>query len=230
MKTYIYHQLDWPNFIWDAEVILPLLSNARLLQGKIIGRMEALGFDLRNEAVLETLTLDALKTSEIEGHILDSDQVRSSIARRLGMDISGLITSDRDVDGLVDMMFDAVQQANNPLSEDRLFNWHTSLFPSGRSGMYKIKTGIWRDDSNGPMQVVSGALGNEKVHYQAPNAKELNTMMSVFLDWFNANEKPDFVLIADSQDRDRFLQLYSYRFSVRLRIALAILYEEIHGH
>ncbi|HRD40155.1 MAG TPA: DUF4172 domain-containing protein, partial [Bacteroidia bacterium] len=130
---------------------------------------------------LQTLTMDVLKSTEIEGEILNSDQVRSSIARRLGMDIAGLVPADRDVEGVVEMMLDATQKYDKPLTKERLFAWHASLFPSGRSGMHKIKTGAWRDNDLGPMQVVSGALGKEKVHYEAPDAKRLNKEMTLFL-------------------------------------------------
>ncbi|HUW06737.1 MAG TPA: Fic family protein [Williamwhitmania sp.] len=187
MKVYIYENEDWPNFKWDSELLLPLLGKVRNHQGKLIGKMESLGFELKNEAVLDTLTLDVIKSSEIEGELLNPEQVRSSIARKLGMNIAGLVPSDREVDGVVEMMLDATQSFNQPLTKERLFNWHCSLFPSGRSGMYKIIVGNWRDDSTGPMQVVSGALGKEKVHYQAPSATNLGKEMNSFLEWVNSN-------------------------------------------
>ena len=196
MKVYIYQKDGWPNFYWDNERLLPLLGKVRNLQGKLVGKMESLGFELRSEAVLETLTLDVLKTTEIEGEILNPKQVRSSIARRLGMDVSGLIPSDRDVDGVVDMMIDATQNFDKPLTKVRLFNWHFALFPTERSGMNKIIVGNWRDDSTGPMQVVSGALGKEKVHYQAPDASEIENEMNQFLIWFNDNDNQDPVMKA----------------------------------
>ena len=196
MKIYIYDNNDWPSFKWDSELLLPLLGKVRNQQGKLIGKMESLGFELRNEAVLDTLTLDVLKSSEIEGELLSPEQVRSSIARRLGMNIAGLVPSDRDVDGVVEMMLDATQNFNKPLSKDRLFGWHCSLFPSGRSGMYKIIVGNWRDDSTGPMQVVSGALGKEKVHFQAPGALELEKEMNLFFEWINKNNTYDPVVKA----------------------------------
>ena len=196
MKTYIYQQKDWPNFNWDNEAIISLLSQVRHLQGKMIGKMENLGFELRNEAVLETLTLDVIKTSEIEGQILNPEQVRSSLARRLGLDISGLVASDRHIDGIVEMMLDATQNFNNLLTIERLFDWHAALFPTGRSGMYKIIVGNLRDDSTGPMQVVSGAMGKEKIHYQAPEAKQLKREMSLFLKWFNKEDQTDLVIKA----------------------------------
>ena len=181
MKIYIYQHSDWPNFNWDSKGIIVLLAQVRHLQGKLIGKMEALGFKLRNEAVLETLTLEVIKSSEIEGQILNLDQVRSSIARRLGMDIPGLVPADRNVDGIVEMMLDATQNFNKSMTVDRLFGWHSALFPSGRSGMYKIIIGKWRDDSTGPMQVVSGAMGKEKIHYQAPSASDIKKEMKMLL-------------------------------------------------
>ena len=196
MKTYIYQHKGWPHFTWDNASLLKVLGEVRNMQGKLMGKMEALGFDLKNEAILETLTLDILKSTEIEGEKLNPEQVRSSIARRLGMDISGLIPSDRNVDGIVETMLDATQHFDKPLTNDRLFGWHSSLFPAGRSGMYKIITGKWRDDSTGPMQVVSGAMGREKVHYQAPEAKEIPREMKTYINWFNSKEKSDPVIKA----------------------------------
>jgi Fic family protein len=194
MKAYIYQQPDWPHFKWDSNAIIQPLAAVRHLQGKLTGKMEALGFKLRNEAVLETLTTEVTKTSEIEGHILDLGQVRSSIARRLGIEVSGLVPSDRNVDGIVEMMLDATQNFEKPMTADRLFGWHLALFPSGWSGMYKIVVGNWRDDSTGPMQVVSGALGKEKVHYQAPPVGDINKEMNTFLNWFNKGPKEDLIL------------------------------------
>jgi Fic family protein len=158
--------------------------------------MESLGFDLRNEAMLDTLTLDVLKSSEIEGELLNPDQVRSSIARRLGMEIAGSIDSDRDVDGVVEMMLDATQNCFESLTSERLFNWHAALFPTGRSGMHEIRVADWRKDTTGPMQVVSGALGKEKVHFQAPDSDLIENEMLLFLDWFNNFDKIDLVIKA----------------------------------
>jgi len=158
--------------------------------------MEALGFTLRQEAILQTLTADVTKSSEIEGEKLDADQVRSSIARRLGMDIGALKPADRNVEGIVEMMLDATRHYEQPLTDERLFAWHASLFPTGRSGMNKIRAGAWRDDSTGPMEVVSGPVGKEHVHYRAPPAKRLDGEMQGFLDWFNANAGIDPVLKA----------------------------------
>ena len=191
------HQLDiWPKLTWDHERITSLLGPVRNRQGRLIGRMEALGFPSRSEALLQTLTLDVLKSSEIEGEILDPKQVRSSIARRLGMNIGGLVPSDRHVDGVVEMMMDATQNFDKPLTKDRLFGWHASLFPTGRSGMHKITVGAWRDDSYGPMRVVSGAAGRERVHFEAPEADRLNGEMKNFLSWFNGSMDMDPVLKA----------------------------------
>ncbi|MCU4177057.1 Fic family protein [Carboxylicivirga sp. N1Y90] len=196
MKAFI-HQLDnWPEFSWSNDDILNLLSEARNLQGRLIGKMQTLGFDLRNEALLDTLTLDVLKSSEIEGEFLNPDQVRSSIARRLGMVIAGSVESDRNVEGVVEMMLDATQNCFKPLTAERLFDWHAALFPTGRSGMYKITVADWRKDTTGPMQVVSGAMGKEKVHFQAPDSEIIESEMSHFLDWFNGNTTIDLVIKA----------------------------------
>jgi Fic family protein len=196
MKIYLYQQPDWPNFTWDNNAIITLLAQVRHLQGKVIGKMESLGFELRSEAVLEILTLDVLKSTEIEGQILNPEQVRSSIARHLGMEISGLVSSDRNVDGVVEMMLDATQHYERPLTVERLFVWHSALFPTGRSGLYSIIVGNWRDDSTGPMQVVSGAMGKEKVHYQAPPAKDLEKEIYSFITWYNNEGNHDLILKA----------------------------------
>lgn len=194
--TYIHERRDRPKFRWDSDGLSDQLAAVRHRQGRLIGRMEALGFPLRLEAVLETLTQDVLKSSEIEGAILDREQVRSSIARRLGLDIGGLKPADRDVEGVVEMMLDATQHHDRPLTEERLFGWHASLFPSGRSGMRRIAVGAWRDDRTGPMQVVSGPVGRERVHYQAPPAARLDREMKGFLAWFNGDGAIDPVLKA----------------------------------
>ncbi len=196
MSRYIHQHKDWPNFTWEDEELLSSLGTARHMQGRLMGKMESLGFVLRQEALLETLTQDVLKSTEIEGEFLDPGQVRSSIARRLGMDISGLIPSDRNVDGVVEMTLDATQQFEKPLTFERLFGWHAALFPTGRSGMYRITVGDWRKDETGPMQVVSGAMGRERVHFQAPEATLLEKEMKVFVDWFNREEKLDSVIKA----------------------------------
>lgn len=196
MKVYIHQQDDWPNFKWNTDEFIGLLSEARNLQGRLFGKMESLGFDLRNEAFLDTLTLDVLKSSEIEGEFLNSDQVRSSIARKLGMEIAGSVESDRDVDGVVEMMLDATQNCFKPLTKERLFDWHAALFPTVRSGMTKITVADWRKDTTGPMQVVSEAMGKEKVHFQAPDSLRVDNEMNMFLDWFNNNIENDLVLKA----------------------------------
>lgn len=191
MPTFIHQIEDWPQFYWDERTISPLLAAVSRRQGRLVGRMEAMGFELRDEAVLETLTEEVHKSSEIEGEVLDKDQVRSSIARRLGINIGGLVPSDRNVDGVVEMMIDATQNFAATLSEDRLYGWHSALFPTGRSGLTKITVGAWRDDDGGPMQVVSGAIGKERVHFQAPAASLLTTEMSAFLEWFEAKQAID---------------------------------------
>ena len=193
---YIYNNQNWPIFEWNSEKLLPLLSYVRNRQGKLIGKMGALGFELQNEANLEILTIEIIKSTEIEGEFLDREQVRSSIARRLGLDISGLVYSERNVDGIVDLLLDATRDYDKELNKERIFSWHAALFPTGQSGMYKIITGNWRDDSTGPMQVVSGALGKEKVHYQAPPAVQLENEMRIFFDWFNLEQNIDSVLKA----------------------------------
>jgi Fic family protein len=194
--TYIHEQDGWPAFRWSDEQLAQRLAAVRHRQGRLIGRMEALGFALREEAVLQTLTEDVLKSSEIEGELLDKEQVRSSIARRLGMEIGGLVPADRDVEGVVEMMLDATQNYAHPLNAERLFGWHAALFPTGRSGMGKIIVGAWRDDSTGPMQVVSGAIGREKVHYEAPAASDIDREMQAFLAWFEKDAGLDPVLKA----------------------------------
>ncbi len=195
MKVFIHQKDNWPEFTWNTNHFLSLLSEVRNLQGRLIGKMETLGFNLRNEALLDTLTLDVLKSSEIEGEFLNSDQVRSSIARKLGMEIAGAVESDRNVEGVVEMMLDATQNCYNPLTAERLFDWHAALFPTGRSGMKKITVADWRKDTKGTMQVVSGALGKEIVHSQAPDSELLELEMTRFLDWFN-NYTMDWVVKA----------------------------------
>lgn len=196
MSMYIYERHDWPRFRWNQEKLAGRLAAVRHRQGRLIGRMETLGFRVRAEAILQTLTLDVLKSSEIEGEILDREQVRSSIARRLGIDIGALATVSRNVDGIVEMMLDATQNYNQPLTRERLFSWHASLFPTGYSGMRKIKVGVWRDDAKGPMQVVSGPIDRERVHFEAPAAGLLEKEMKAFLDWFNGDDDTDLVLRA----------------------------------
>lgn len=193
---YIHERDNWPTFRWDNERLTALLTSVRYRQGRLIGRMEALGFELRAEAVLHALTEDVVKSSEIEGEILDREQVRSSIARRLGMDIGALMPADRNVEGVVEMMLDAVRNYSDSLTDERLFAWYASLFPTGRSGMTKITVGAFRTDRSGPMQVVSGPIGRERVHYQAPDATRLEREMNAFLAWFNRDDPDDSVLKA----------------------------------
>ncbi len=193
---YIHELQDWPRLHWNREQLAEPLAAVRHQQGRLIGHMEALGFNLRQEAVLQTLTVDVLKSSEIEGEKLDAEQVRSSIARRLGMDVGGLKPADRNVEGIVEMMLDATRHYDQPLTAERLFAWHASLFPTGRSGMTKIRAGAWRDDSAGPMVVVSGPVGKEHVHFQAPPAKSLDREMRAFLKAFNAKIDIDPVMKA----------------------------------
>jgi Fic family protein len=196
LAQYIHQLPNWPEFQWNQPALADLLAAVRHRQGRLVGRMESLGFPLRSEALLQTLTQDVLKSSEIEGEILDQDQVRSSIARRLGIDIGGLTPADRNVEGIVEMTLDATQKYKEPLTDERLFAWHAAMFPTGRSGMTKITVGAWRDDKSGPMQVVSGPIGREKVHYEAPSAGKLDDEMKSFLDWFGSGESIDPVLKA----------------------------------
>lgn len=172
------------------------LAAVRHRQGRLVGRMEALGLSLRSEAVLETLTSEAVTSGAIEGEVLDREQVRSSLARRLGLDIGALAPADRHIEGVVEMMLDATQRYADPLSEERLCSWHAALFPTGRSGMTRITTGAWRTDRTGPMQVVSGPVGRERVHFQAPDAGRLPAETGAFIEWYNAEQSVDPVLKA----------------------------------
>ena len=196
MTTYIHALADWPKFHWSHETLASRLAAVRHHQGRLIGRMEGLGFQLRAEAVLQSLTEEILKSNEIEGEVLDREQVRSSIARRLGMDIGALAPVDRNVEGVVEMMLDATQNYAALLTKARLFDWHAALFPTGRSGMTKIRVGAWRDGKSGPMQVVSGPVGRERVHYEAPAAPLVEREMRAFLAWFNDRDSVDPVLRA----------------------------------
>ena len=193
---YIHDLGDWPNFFWDKEKLANPLIEVRHRQGRLLGRMESLGFQRRAEAVLKTLTEDVLKTSEIEGEILDKDQVRSSIARRLGIDAAATPQADRGVEGVVEMMLDATQNYAEPVTSERLCSWHRALFPAGRSGMHRITVGAWRTSEADPMQVVSGSMGRERVHYEAPSANRLPEEMRAFLGWFNGIDPLDGVLRA----------------------------------
>lgn len=182
--TYIHQDPDWPRFTWNVELLTGPLADIRHRQGRLIGRMESLGLPFRDQANLTVLTDDIIKTSDIEGEVLDKDQIRSSIARRLGLEVAGLVPSERAVDGIVEMMLDATQGYARPLTIERLCGWHSALFPGGYSGLNRIRTGAWRDDSAGPMQVVSGALGRERIHFEAPVASRIPLEMSCFLSWF----------------------------------------------
>ena len=193
---YIYEHSEWPIFIWSDKLIINQLAQVKYLQGRLLGRMESFGFNLQEQANHEILTQDVLKTSEIEGEVLNDWQVRSSIARKLGLDISGMVTSDRHVDGVVEMMLDATGNYNEALTKEILFDWHSALFPTGRSGIRKIIAGGWRKDTKGPMQVVSGTPGKENIHFEAPPAAVLEKQMAEFLCWFNQKSKVDLVLKA----------------------------------
>ena len=191
------HQLNaWPAFTWQHDAIGKPLASVRHKQGHLLGKLEGLGFQFREQASLENLTQDVTKSSEIEGEKLSADQVRSSIARKLGIKQAGLVVAGRDVEGVVEMMLDATQKNNQPLTDKRLFGWHASLFPTGRSGMQTIKVGTWRDEESGSMEVVSGAMGKEKIHFVAPEASRLKNEMKIFIKWFNSDEDLDPVLKA----------------------------------
>jgi Fic family protein len=191
MSNYIYDLPDWPRFRWNQEAIAPRLATVRHKQDRLVGRMQAVGFPLRKEAELRTLTLEVLKSSEIEGEILNKEQVRSSVARRLGEDIGALTPEDRKVEGVVEMVLDATRNYDKPLTRERLFGWHASLFPTGYSGLRKIKAGAWRD---GPVDVLSGPIGHERVHFEGPPADRIEREMTAFLDWFNGDDGTDLVL------------------------------------
>jgi Fic family protein len=190
---YIYEHKDWPAFIWDADAISTILGSVRYRQGIILGQMQVLGFRLQEETMLKTLTMDVIKSSEIEGEPLNPEQVRSSIARRLGIEIAGALPAERNVEGIVEMMLDATQRYDVSLTAERLFDWHAALFPTGRSGMYKIKTATWRDDV---MQVTSGPMGKEIVHFKAPNASKVPEEMDRFIEWIEKEPELDPVLKA----------------------------------
>lgn len=193
---WIHEHDNWPDFTWDATVLASKLGDVRHQQGRLLGRMEGLGFNLSREASLDTLTSDVVKSSAIEGEILNPEEVRSSIARRLGLDIAGLVPASRHVEGIVEMMLDATQSFSKPLTKDRLFGWHAALFPTGRSGMHKITVGGWRTAASGVMQVVSGPAGREKVHFEAPGAERLEKETKTFLTWFEKKSDLDAVLKA----------------------------------
>jgi len=193
MATYIYEYDNWPEFTWNDKQINVILGKVRNLQGKIYGQMGALGFLIKEETILSTLTLDVLKSSEIEGEFLNYEQVCSSIARKLGIEYAGLVHIDRNVEGVVEMMLDATQRYDRPLDQERIFGWHAALFPTGWNGMHRIDTGSYR---MGEMQVVSGPMGKERIHFQAPSATEVKKEMDMFLEWFNQRTEIDGVLKA----------------------------------
>lgn len=190
---YIYDNSDWPKFFWEDKRIIPLLIQARHLQGRLIGAMGSIGFQFNEKTVLDTLTQEVLKSSEIEGEILDPGQVRSSVARHLGIEAAALGPTDRHIEGVVEMMINATQQFDQPLTKDRLFLWHTLLFPNGRSGFTKIQVGNWR---KGSVQVVSGRPGKEIVHFEGPKAINVEKEMEQFLNWVNQENKIDLILKA----------------------------------
>lgn len=185
MIMYVHESRNWPNFVYNIEDFLDDLSRVRILQGKVTGGMEAIGFELQNQAVLSTMSLEIIKSSEIEGKEFNLEEVRSSVARRLGIKNQNQIESGRDVDGIVEMMVDVSSNAQKEISEERIFGWHSCLFPTGYNGMYKIKVAEYRD---GPMQVVSGGLGNETVHYEAPSAERIQSEMKKFIEWINTSQ------------------------------------------
>ena len=194
--TYVHELPGWPDFKWDGEALAGALAAVRYKQGKHLGRMEALGFDIRTEASVIALTEEVVTTSAIEGQNLNPNEVRSSIARRLGLDGAGLPEPSREVEGVVEMMLDATRRYDTPLTADRLFGWDAALFPTGRSGMRRITVGAWRTEEAGPMQVISGPVGKERVHFEAPQADRLDSEMESFLQWFNMRMALDPVLKA----------------------------------
>ena len=194
--NFIHELYGWPRLTWDCEVLSGLLADVRHKQGRLLGRMEALGFELRREASLVVLTSDVVKSLAIEGEALSPEEVRSSIARRLGLNVAGVSRTGRDVEGIVEMMLDATGKFDEPITESRLFAWHAALFPTGRSGMNKIAVGMWRPEAAGEMKVVSGPIGRERVHFEAPAVGRFNTEMQAFLDWFNGSPDVDPVLKA----------------------------------
>lgn len=193
---YIYQNTDWHSFKWCGEKVLKLLSEVKLAQGLLLGKMNSLGFEVKSNALLNVLTENIIKSSEIEGEILDAQQVRSSIARRLGLEVANTVPVERNIEGVVEMMLDATQNYKKPITKERLIGWHAALFPTGFSGMYKINIGDYRNDSLGPMQVVSGSVGKEKVHYEAPPANLLDKEMQDLIDYINASDDTDLLIKA----------------------------------
>lgn len=195
-SEFIHARPGWPDLRWSAEAIAPLQAEVRHEQGRLLGRMESLGFELRSEASLTVMTGEVVTTSAIEGEVLDPREVRSSLSRQLGIDAAGLPRASRDVDGVVEMMLDATRNFRKPLTRARLFEWHAALFPTGRSGLRRIKVGGWRTAASGPMQVVSGPVGRETVHFEAPDAGRLASEMKRFIDWFESDKAQDPVVRA----------------------------------
>ena len=193
---WIHEHTEWPNFVWDDGALATKLAEIRHRQGHLLGRMQSLGFALKQEAKLNTITEDVVKSSAIEGEHLNMKEVRSSIVRRLGIEQSGRIPTSRDVEGVVEMMLDATQQYSQPLTKTRLFDWHAALFPTGRNGMRRITVGAWRTPETGAMQVVSGPIGREAVHFEAPHADRLEHEMQRFLEWFEYGPRIDPVIKA----------------------------------
>jgi Fic family protein len=193
---WIHECPGWPNFQWDYDELAAILAKVRYQQGNLLGKMHEIGFSFKQEASLITLTEDIIKSSAIEGENLNNKEVRSSIVRKLGLDVGGLIPSNRNVDGIVELMLDSTQKFDNPLTKERLFCWHSALFPTGRSGLYKITVGGWRTDHSGSMQVVSGPIGREKVHFEAPAAEKIESEMELFIQWIEAKTDLDPVLKA----------------------------------
>ena len=187
--SFIHELPNWPKLTWDNAALLPVLAEARHRQGRLLGKMDSLGFNLRAEANLSTLTADVTKSNAIEGESLNAEEVRSSIARRLGLDVGGITPSSRAVDGVVEMMLDATQNYTASLTSERLFGWPASLFPTGRSGMHKITVGAWRPMEEGPMQVVSGKIGGEHIHFEGPSADRLEKEMTTFLSWLGSDPR-----------------------------------------
>jgi Fic family protein len=196
-RKYIHELRDWPRFTWDSKVLAPLLSEVRLRQGLLVGKMRGYGLASRWTATLKVLTQETIKSSAIEGVVLDPENVRSSLARRLGLEVGGLTAhKDRYVDGVVEMMLDATQKFSKPLTTERLFDWHAHLFPGVRTTHDKFRVGAWRNDSQGPMQVVSGPVGRHKVHFEAPAADRVESEIGKFLAWFDGDEQEDPLLKA----------------------------------
>jgi Fic family protein len=196
-RKFIHELVGWPQFTWDSKTLAPLLSGVRLHQGLLLGKMRSYGFASRWTATLKMLTEETIKSSAIEGVVLDPEKVRSSLAHRLGLEVGGLkIHKDRYVDGVVEMVLDATQKFKEPLTKERLFEWHADLFPEVRRTGDKSRVGVWRDDSQGPMQVVSGPIGRHKVHYEAPPAPRIESEIRKFLKWLDGNEQQDPLLKA----------------------------------